>query len=561
MYPVAADFHTLAIQDAPKTRVRIYFIGDAIDCTDDYDVQTNGTLLVGAAGDTDSNGRIGQDGITFTEYYNPELNIEIGRAVSSQIEMTLLNSDGALDNFGYGRCKVYLDVYDSVNSAWIDCPMGVYIIELPKKRKAQLIHATGFDQMQKLDEMADSWWSSISWVGGITLPQIINNMATQVGVRISTNTTASILNSTGTYISAPFDCVETTYREVLKLIAEATGTVARFDRDGALDLKWFGEAQIGGNTVQIDTDTIGNQCLGIDLAEYQVEAIDSLKVKIAEEDVGVTVGSGTNQYTILDNLFFDGTAATITSRATPIYNRLNSLGAYKPIQSRMIMDWSIESGDIIEIVRDSTTYTVPIFQQTMRWRGGYVVSEVVNSGDATHPVPAHNERTTYRMQSEIRAKGCSAELANVGWFRALTYTAYNYQAALGAGGFIIKFDIIRTWGHATNEVHSISLFGAHNNIQFADETSLSNVFLIDKIRYNYKNNIGYVDIHYNSNDSNPVVVKFDVTAPSQIDFAANRLENVAASPSGETVMTTHNLIANGHNLTMPVYMNGTLIHS
>ena len=58
MYPVSGTFRNLAIQDAPKTRCRIYFIGDNVDCTDDNDVQTNGTLLVGKAGDTDSNGRI-----------------------------------------------------------------------------------------------------------------------------------------------------------------------------------------------------------------------------------------------------------------------------------------------------------------------------------------------------------------------------------------------------------------------------------------------------------------------------------------------------------------------
>ena len=122
-------FHTLAIADSPKTRCRIYFIGDGADCTDDDDVQTNGTLLVGAVGDTDSNGRIGQDGIKFAEYHNPEYNVTIGRAVSSQVEMTLLNTDGGLDNFAYGRCKIYLDVYDSVNSTWLSCPMGVYIID------------------------------------------------------------------------------------------------------------------------------------------------------------------------------------------------------------------------------------------------------------------------------------------------------------------------------------------------------------------------------------------------------------------------------------------------
>ena len=173
MYPVSANFHTLSVADAPKTRVRIYFIGSGVDCWDDNDVQTNGTLLVGAVGDTDSNGRIGQDGITFTEIYNKDQNLEIGGTVSYQIEMTLLNTDGALDNFAFGRCKVYLDVYNAANSAWLPCPMGVFRIELPVKRKIQLVSCYGYDQMQILNETADTWWNGLNFSGGLTITNIL----------------------------------------------------------------------------------------------------------------------------------------------------------------------------------------------------------------------------------------------------------------------------------------------------------------------------------------------------------------------------------------------------
>ena len=405
MYPVSANFHTLAIQDAPKTRVRIYFIGDAVDCTDDNAVQTNGTLLVGKAGDTDSNGRIGQNGITFSEFFNPDKNIQVGAAVSSQIGMTLLNTDGALDNFQYGRCKVYLDVYDAANSSWLTCPMGVYIIDLPTKRKVQLVNATGYDQMQKLDEICDTWWSGLNWSGGITLSQLLTSLATQIGVSVSSNTASAIVNGSVSFTEEPFQCIEVTYREVLEYIAEATGTVARFDRNGALDLRWFAAAQISGNTVTVNTDTVGNQCLAISVAEYSVAAVDLLKVKLYTDDIGTTVGTGTNQYTIVNNLFLDGAnSSAIIAKATPIYNRLHGLDAYSPVSARIITDWSIEAGDIINIVNDSTTYSVPIFQQSMAWRGGYVVSDLLSDGDNVRPVLDYDERTYYRLNSEMSKK-------------------------------------------------------------------------------------------------------------------------------------------------------------
>ena len=405
MYPVSANFHNLVIQDSPKTRIRIYFIGDGVDCTDDNDVQTNGTLLVGAVGDTDSNGRIAQDGVSFNEFYNPDKDLTIGTAVSSQIGMTLLNTDGALNGFAFGRCKVYLDVYDPSAANWLPCPMGVYNIELPTKRKVQLVSVSGYDQMQRFEQIADTWWNGLNWSAGLTLLQIVQSMAAQVGVSVSSNTASAIVNSGLTYTEAPFDCIEVTYREVLELIAEATGTVARFDRDGALDLKWFGAAQIGGSTVAINTDLIGNQCFAIDLGEYQVGQITQLKVKIAADDVGVTVGTGTNQYVIVNNLFLNGaSAAAITAKATPIYNRLSGLAAYTPVSGRFIFDWSIEAGDIINITRDGTTYAMPIFQQLMTWRGGFVISDLGNSGDQTRPVLSYDERSYYRLNSEMSQK-------------------------------------------------------------------------------------------------------------------------------------------------------------
>lgn len=429
MYNVSANFHTLAIKDAPTTRVRIYFIGSGVDCTDDNDVQTNGTLLKWAVGDTDSNRRIGQDGIKFTEYFNPEYNVTIGSAVSSQIEMTLINTDGALNNFGFGRCKVYLDVYDSVNSAWLACPMGVYIIELPTQRRSKLIHAFGYDQMQKLDVICDSWWSGLNWSGGLTLLQIVNSMASQVGVSVSTGTASAIVNSSVTYTDAPFDCVEATYRDVLEYISEATGTIARFDRDGALDMRWFSLPTIGGVFVDIPTETSPNCCLGIDIAEYSVAPIDKLNVRMAEGAVSVNVGSGTNTYTILDNPFLNGDSATITARATPIYNRLTNITNYSPIQASMIWDWSLEAGDIVIFIANlGHNYLTPIFQQTMTWRGGFVTADVVNSGDQVRPVKDSASRDYYRMDANMRTMTIDADRINL-----LGYTTIN-------NGFKVNLD-------------------------------------------------------------------------------------------------------------------------
>ena len=469
MYPVSANFHTLSIQDAPKTRVRIYFIGDGVDCTNDIDVRVNGTLLKWAAGDTDSNGRIGQNGVVFNELFNPDKNIQIGRAVSSQIGMTLLNTDGALDNFSYGRCKVYLDVFDSANSAWLSCPMGVYIIELPTKRKVQLINAVGFDQMTKLDAICDTWWNGLNWSNGLTLLQIVNSMATQLGVSVSSNTASAIVNSSLSFTAAPFDCVEVTYREVLEVIAEATGTVARFNRNGALDLRYFAFPQINGNNITINTDTVGNQCLALDTAEYSVSRIDLLRAKFAEGDIGVTVGTGTNEYTIQNNLFLNGANTTeITAKITPIYNRLHAFAPYAPINGRFIFDWSIEAGDVIYTQNNSTAYKLPIFQQTMTWRGGYVVADVLSDGDAVRPVLDSATRDYYRLDSDMRTLVIEAPRINLlGYTTINNGFKVNLDGTFEANGATINGDLksVNADGHSA-EVRGgvINLRDDENNI-------------------------------------------------------------------------------------------------
>lgn len=626
MYPVSADFHNLSIADAPTSRVRIYFIEANVDCTDDNDVQSNGTLLC-IPGETDSNGRIEKGGVTINEFFNSDANVRIGATVSSQIGMTLINRDGALDGFNYGRCKVYIDVYDDTNSTWLTCPMGVYNIAIPKRRKVQLVSATGYDQMQQLDEIADSWWNGLDWSNGITMLQIIQSMAATLGIHLSANTSANIVNSGLSYTEIPFTAIEMTYRDILSYIAETTGTIARFDRNGALDLRWFSDAVLStdtqtyagglvtftatdrasisslsvpfspiqsgsgnpspnnvrpisgltglsvyvspttaqadattyavdwtseagtvyggtldvvtgvltvdkayadlgtaswtkrntskghwrfttqdfpcviadststvfdcvcsqyvklspsstyaGNTglsnntsisqvcvcderysdkdtfttamsgvqlayplatpityqlsatqvaalagtnnvwstgdsvsvtvaeptlVEIQTDTVGNQCLSIDVGEYQVSQIDALSVKASQADVGVTIGYGGNAYTILDNPMLFGDEAAITTKATPIYNRLSAFRLFTPISMRCIMDWSIEAGDIITVTNESVTYDLPIFQQRLRWRGGYVVSDLFSNGEQERPTQSKEIRSSFRSNTQM----------------------------------------------------------------------------------------------------------------------------------------------------------------
>lgn len=394
MYPVASKFHELAIQRSPKTRCRIYFISDSVDCTDDADVIANGTLLVRENTDTDSGRRISGDyGVEFVEFFNPEKNVKLGSCVSSQVTMTLLNLDGALTGFQFGRCKIFLDVYDSDNHTWLACPMGVYILEQPVRTNKRTITVSGYDQMQKLDASAATWWNGIDWLTTpVSMYDLLTGLATAAGFSVSSGSATAMVNEATTYSFAPVDGGNMTYREILSKIAEASGTIARFDRDGALDMRWFGFARPDGiHAFTVNTDTVGNQCLSVDFAEYGVEAYGHLIYKYGTKSVevsqGTSLGIPKNKYIINGNEFInqDNPGVVFNALSNILSHLFGIAGTYHPAQAKLIMDWSIEAGDQIVIKRNNTSYTIPIFQQTLKWRGGYVVSDLMSDGDPINP--------------------------------------------------------------------------------------------------------------------------------------------------------------------------------
>lgn len=397
MYPVSARFHQIATADSPVTRCRIYFIPDTVDCTDDNDVQTNGTLLVRNPGDTDSNGRISEKGISFSDLYNTDKNIQIGGTVSKAIQLSLMNQDGALSGFAFGRCKVYIDVYDEANSTWLTCPMGVYVIDMPVKRSALIVAASGYDQMQNLNQIADAWWNNIDFESGITLSTLISDIATQCGVQVSSDLNLHILNSNKTYNEAPMTANRNTFKDILGQIAALAGGIAFFDRDGALDIRWFSTALLNGVRYTLDADAIGSGVFQIDVADYAVTPIDALEILSFDTDLNAFVGDGSNVYSIAGNPFIVGADADeVETLVTPVYNRLITLGAYSPISMRLIADWSIEASDIIGVVRNGNTVTFPVMQQTMEWRGGFVLSSMQSDGDAERKPQEPNTRAEYR---------------------------------------------------------------------------------------------------------------------------------------------------------------------
>ena len=430
---VSAQFHSTIASGNYITRLRIYSIPESIDCTDDDAVVANGTLLVLNQGDTDSNGRIAQGGLTLTDYYNKETDVEIGDTVSCEIATTLMNNDGALDSYGYGKFKAYLDVAPVGTASWETASLGVFYWDKPTKRKVQLVTATAQDQMQKFDAIATDWFDSLDFDNGITLSQILFSMVDSLGVRLDDDTTNNLVNGSHVYTARPFDADSLTYRDVLGWIAGAAGGNARFDRNGFLTIRYFnyaltstpsGESSIVGyavvgdavlgdgisNYYQFNNTTLGGGIFSLDIAEYAVKQINKLIVKSAENDFGTIVGTGTNAYELVSNPFMFGeTTNSILPRATNVYNVVARLEPYNPITITAMADWSIEAGDIIYVVTSNGNYVLPIFQQQIVWNGVSVQSTMASTGAESRPTQSKQNRMEFRSNRSIHQLEVTAE--------------------------------------------------------------------------------------------------------------------------------------------------------
>lgn len=430
---VTSQFHSIIASGNYKTRLRIYSIPESVDCTDDDDVIANGTLLVANVGDTDSNARIAQGGLTLTDYFNKDTDVEIGDTVSCEISTTLMNSDGALDSYNYGKFKAYLDVCAPTGNSWQTASLGVFYWDKPTKMKVQLVAVTARDQMQKFDAIATEWWESLNFESGLTLKQILFSMVDSLGVRLDDDTTNNLVNGTHLYESRPFDADSLTYRDVLGWIAGAAGGNARFDRNGFLTIRYFnyalastpsgtdsvvGYALVGSailgdgisNYYQFNNTTLGGGIFSLDIAEYQTKQIDKLIVKSADTDFGTIVGIGQNAYELVSNPFMFGeTTDAIIPRATNVYNRISGLEPYNPITVSLMTDWSIEAGDIIYIVTNTGNYVLPIFQQQIVWNGVSVQSTMSSTGSENRPVQSKENRMEFRSNRSIHQLEVTAE--------------------------------------------------------------------------------------------------------------------------------------------------------
>lgn len=287
-------------------------------------------------------------------------------------------------------------------------PLGTFYFSTPEQRRVANISCEALDGMQKFNVDVDDWWAGLTWP--LTRGQLLASLCTYVGVTLKTTT---FPGSTGSIASAPMAGNGLVGKDVLGWIAETACAYARMSRDDALELVWFASQNV---------KLTQNQHFGDSPAEYETPAIQALHVQVANTDLGVMLpenGTG-NEYQVLDNpLYYGSTEAEIRGKAQDLYEKLIAFPAYTPNSVDAVCDWSIEPGDIIQVVGgDGTARTLPIFRMALKWGGGWArATYECTGGTGRKPAPQSKRRefAAYRAyhKLEVDIEGIHSEIGDV----------------------------------------------------------------------------------------------------------------------------------------------------
>lgn len=252
-------------------------------------------------------------GIQMTALFNSETEVTVGLCPSVQLQFTMLNDHRQMADFEFGTFRAYIGAridsgtpgQDAVTRTYTErgvqrlyefLPLGVFDTDRPDVVSTNIIDVTALDRMSLFDkeiEAADK--TALKALD--TLEDMVEGLCDLIGVPYSEK---PFLNSDLSVSLTDNQLSGRTYKDVLRWCAEAAGSIAIFNRDGELELRWF------GTSASAEYDEHDYE--GFAASWYETEAIDGLKIRNAgntseTEVLPDDVEESTNPYVISGNPF------------------------------------------------------------------------------------------------------------------------------------------------------------------------------------------------------------------------------------------------------------------
>lgn len=315
--------------------------------------------------------------VSWTEQVNSDSdNITPGAVCANAIDIEFwITSDGSLA-IAQGSTLTYYKVDADTGTEY---QIGIYTCEKPEKDGGNKYKVTAYDNIAKLDIDVADWLNSLNFP--ITIEAFANSLAAKCGL-----TFKNVPPINGDYPVQAFTANSSTGRDLMKMVAQATGCFIRAAANGELEYAWYvtnSELLIATNkskslrfhktaydkenkilrdrqVVKLRTADVVYQPEGtpyfsgqLTFSDFTVTAIDKVQVKQSDDDVGVIYPAdavGTNALVISANkLLVTDSDATLRPYVKNLYERLNNM-VYVPcsnIQTPETLD--IRAGDIVTV--------------------------------------------------------------------------------------------------------------------------------------------------------------------------------------------------------------------
>ena len=194
----------------------------------------------------------------------------------------------------YNKSNRMLYIYEKGNCKRYEfVPLGTFVAERPKAPDVIQINMTCHDRMEKFDrDMPSAGELGMSYPASIGT--LFSRMCSYVGVPYATS---SFINSGAVIPEEPQDFANVTMRDVMKWIAEAAGSNARFNRDGVLEMAWL------KSTSQSYAATNYSE---FNPYWYTTKKVTQLYNRDTQESGDYIYGGGGEKYLIQDNPLLKG---------------------------------------------------------------------------------------------------------------------------------------------------------------------------------------------------------------------------------------------------------------
>lgn len=308
------------------------------------------------------------DGIALTNSDIDSENLELHESLCSQNTLKIGVCESAFLKFriGYGTDSLegkQISVSIRLTGRDDSLPIGVYIITsdtLSADRRYRDIIA--YDALNGiLKRSMSAWYNTIfpDMQTSITVKDFRDSFFAFFGIEQEPIT----LINDSVILQKTIEYDQITGKDILQSICEMNACFGHITRTGTFKYIYLDELD-AETAIEIGDD---KTYLNAKYEDFVTEQITKLQIRQEEDDIGVIVGSGSNDYVIEGNpLLFGMSIETLTPIANNILAKLQ-LMSYRPCQSLQLRgNPCIEVGDGIKVVTSYTTILTYVLQRKLK---------------------------------------------------------------------------------------------------------------------------------------------------------------------------------------------------